>query len=92
MNTPLEKKFAEAAIEYRNAVQAVPQDGDVRIKLADALWDAGEFGKSAAEYVRAADLLETRDDVQVKAGKPAAVRRQVRRREGACREGAEGET
>ena len=23
-----EKKFAEAAIEYRNAVQAVPQDGD----------------------------------------------------------------
>ena len=63
-----QKKFAEAAIEYRNAVQAVPQDGDVRIKLADALWEAGELGKGAAEYVRAADLLETRDDVQVKAG------------------------
>ena len=44
-----QKKFAEAAIEYRNAVQAVPQDGDVRIKLADALWEAGELGKGAAD-------------------------------------------
>ncbi|HEX2493175.1 MAG TPA: tetratricopeptide repeat protein [Steroidobacter sp.] len=63
-----QKKFAEAAIEYRNAVQAVPQDGEVRLKLAEALWQAGELSKGAAEYVRAADLLETREDVQVKAG------------------------
>src|SRR5262245_54632508 len=30
-----QKKFAEAAIEYRNAVQAVPQDGEVRLRLAE---------------------------------------------------------
>jgi tetratricopeptide (TPR) repeat protein len=63
-----QKKFAEAAIEYRNAVQAMPQDGEIRIKLADALWQAGDVGRGAAEYVRAADLLVDRADVQVKAG------------------------
>ena len=40
-----EKKFAEAAIEYRNAVQAVPQDGAVRLRLAETLWDAGEYSQ-----------------------------------------------
>jgi tetratricopeptide (TPR) repeat protein len=63
-----QKKYAEAAIEYRNAVQAVPQDGEARIKLADTLWQAGDYAKGAAEYVRAADLLLDRPDVQVKAG------------------------
>ena len=63
-----QKKYPEAVIEYRNAVQAVPQDGQVRLKLAEALWQAGDRGKGAAEYVRAADLLLERDDVQLKAG------------------------
>jgi putative PEP-CTERM system TPR-repeat lipoprotein len=63
-----QKKYAEAVIEYRNAVQAVPKDGEVRLKLAEALWQAGDRSNGAAEYVRAADLLLERDDVQLKAG------------------------
>jgi tetratricopeptide (TPR) repeat protein len=60
-------KTDEAIIQYRNAVQAVPTDGPLRLKLADALWKT-DRRRAAGEYVRAADLLTDRVDVQLKAG------------------------
>lgn len=61
-------KLAEAILEYRNAVQADPQDGDARVQLADAYLKHGEPGAAVQEYVRAADLLPQRVDIQRRAG------------------------
>lgn len=61
-------KFAEAALEYRNAADLQPLDGGVRVKLADALLRSGDAGAGAGEYVRAADLLPDDRGVQMKAG------------------------
>jgi putative PEP-CTERM system TPR-repeat lipoprotein len=63
-----EGKGAEASVEYRNALEADAQDGEVRLKLAEAYAKAGEPGKAGLEYVRAADVLVDRPDIQVKAG------------------------
>ena len=52
-----ENKFAEASLEYRNALQAEPLDGDVRLKLADAYAKLGQGRQAAQEYIRAADVL-----------------------------------
>ena len=60
-------KFAEAVIEYRNAVQIEPRAGDVRLKLADAYMRQGDAAKALDEYVRAADVLPDAS-VQLKAG------------------------
>jgi len=61
-------KTAEGILELRNAVAADPKDGSVRLMLADA-WLANRDAASALpELVRAADLLPTRVDVQLKAG------------------------
>jgi tetratricopeptide (TPR) repeat protein len=61
-------KLSEAIIEYRNAVQADPVDGDARLKLADAYSTNRDMNNAAREYIRAADLLPNRVDVQLKAG------------------------
>jgi tetratricopeptide (TPR) repeat protein len=61
-------KRAEAVIEYRNAAQADPQDGEVLLKLADAYSAAGDHASAIREYLRASDLLTQRVDVQLKAG------------------------
>jgi tetratricopeptide (TPR) repeat protein len=61
-------RLAEAVIEYRNALQAVPQDGDIRLKLAEAYLKQGDGGNAAREYLMAADLLLDRADVQLTAG------------------------
>jgi tetratricopeptide (TPR) repeat protein len=61
-------KFAEAALEYRNAADLLPLDGAVRLKLADALLRSGNTSEGAGEYVRAADLLPDDVGVQMKAG------------------------
>jgi tetratricopeptide (TPR) repeat protein len=60
-------RLPEAIIEYRNSVQAVPNAGDARAKLAHAYAQSGDGGKALQEYVRAADLLPDDFDVQLKA-------------------------
>jgi tetratricopeptide (TPR) repeat protein len=52
-----EKKYPEAVIEYRNAVQQDPRFGEARFKLAEALRLSGDARGALREYVRAADLL-----------------------------------
>jgi tetratricopeptide (TPR) repeat protein len=63
-----QNRLPEAIIEYRNAVQVDPRDGDARLQLADAYLRRGELRLAAEEYVRAADLLVDRADVQRRAG------------------------
>lgn len=60
-------KYAEAVIEYRNALEKEPRAGDVRLKLADAYFKQGETTKGVQEYIRAADVV-TDTGVQLKAG------------------------
>src|SRR4051812_23401998 len=52
-----EKKFNEAIIEYRNAVQQDPTFGEARLKLAESYQEVGNVAGAYAEYIRAADLL-----------------------------------
>ena len=61
-------KTAEAVIEYRNAIQADPLDGELRLKLADLYANVGSMPLAVGEYIRAADLMLDRPDIQVKAG------------------------
>ena len=61
-------KLVEAAIEYQNALQADPRDGEVRLKLAETYAKVGDGRRAATEFVRAADVLLDRVDVQVRAG------------------------
>ena len=61
-------KFPEAILQYRNAVQADPLDGDARLKLAETYSKNHDGANAAREYVRAADVLTSRVDVQLKAG------------------------
>jgi tetratricopeptide (TPR) repeat protein len=63
-----EGKGAEASVEYRKAVQVDPQDGNLRLKLAEAYVKSGQGPLGALEFIRAADVLVDRVDVQVKAG------------------------
>src|SRR4051812_23077748 len=62
------KKYAEAVIEYRNAVQKNPQLGPVRLRLADAYSQLGDLPHAYGEYVRASDLMPNDNDAQLKAG------------------------
>ena len=64
-----QKKYKEAVVEYRNAVQKDPRHGEARYKLAQAYEELKDPSKALAEYVRAADLLPANKDAQLKAGK-----------------------
>src|SRR5262245_51044222 len=61
-----EKKFPEAIIQYRNAVQQDPRFGEARLKLAETYLQTGDAPAGFREYIRAADLLPDRADVQIK--------------------------
>lgn len=63
-----EKRYAEATLEYRRAVQADPKFGRARFKLAESLSANNELKEAYTEYVRAADLLPGDVDVQIRAG------------------------
>lgn len=56
-----QEQYAEAIIEYLNAVQIDPRFGEARAKLARAYLQIGDEGNALGEFVRAADLLP--DDV-----------------------------
>lgn len=62
------KKYAEAIIEYRRAVQADPRLGEARLQLAHAYASTGDGINALREYVRAADLLPDDVDAQQRAG------------------------
>ena len=60
-------QFNEAQVEYRNALKSDAKFGEARWKLAET-YDRMRNGRAAfREYVRAADLLPDRPDVQLKA-------------------------
>lgn len=62
------KKYLEAIVEYRRAVQVDPKYGEARYKLAEAYAANDEVRNALPEYVRAADLLPENTDLQIKAG------------------------
>src|SRR5262249_46830288 len=68
-------KLNEAVLEYRTAVANDPNSGDAHYKLAHAYMKRGDVREAYGEYVRAADLLPDRDDVQLNAGKLSLVAR-----------------
>src|SRR5688572_23689188 len=60
-------KYAEAVIEYRNAVRIDARFGEARHKLAKAYQRADNQRQAIREYLAAAELLPDRVDVQLDA-------------------------
>jgi putative PEP-CTERM system TPR-repeat lipoprotein len=63
-----QKKYPEAIVEYRNAVNIDPNFGAARRQLAEAYDLSGDAANAYREYVRAADLLPDDLEVQIKTG------------------------
>jgi len=61
-----QNKLREAVIEYRNAINVDGRYGDARYKLGDTYERLGDARNAYREFVRAADLLPDRDDVQLR--------------------------
>jgi tetratricopeptide (TPR) repeat protein len=61
------KQYAEAIVEFQNALRLDEHLGDARYKLASAYAAVGNPEAAFREYIRAADLLPTNAEVQVKA-------------------------
>ena len=61
-------KYAEAAVQYRNARAVEPGSADVRVKLAEAFLQSGNFGDALDEIVRGADMLPDDMALQLHAG------------------------
>jgi tetratricopeptide (TPR) repeat protein len=59
------KQYRAAADVYRVAVQIDPRNGETRLKLADALWQAQDWSAGALEGIRAADLLPGNPSAQL---------------------------
>jgi tetratricopeptide (TPR) repeat protein len=62
-----QKKYQEAVVEYRNALQADEMFGEARFKLAAAYAELGDARNAYRQYIRAADLLPDNLDAQMKA-------------------------
>jgi tetratricopeptide (TPR) repeat protein len=63
-----EKKYAQAIVEYRNALKQDPKFGDAHLKLTDVYIAAGDTRNAIVESVRAADALPNSVDAQMRAG------------------------
>ena len=61
-------KYRESILEYRSAIRYDSKFAEARLRLAEAYTRASDPQGAYREYVRAADLLPDRADVQVKAG------------------------
>jgi tetratricopeptide (TPR) repeat protein len=70
-----QKKYREATVEYRNAIQQDPQFIEARQKLADTYMELGDLRNGFQEYVRLADLQPNNADAQVKVGEMLLVGR-----------------
>src|SRR5215470_9595520 len=62
------KDFANAIVEYRNALQMDPMLGPARLKLGDVYAQISDGQNAYREYVRAADTMPENIDAQLKAG------------------------
>ena len=62
-----EKKYAEAIIQYRNAVATDERFGEARFKLATAYRQSGDLSAALREFVRAADLMPDNVNAQLRA-------------------------
>src|SRR5688572_29678585 len=62
-----QKRYNEAIVQYRNALEADARFGEARAKLGEAYIQVGEPVAALPEYVRAADLMPDNPDVQLKA-------------------------
>src|SRR5215204_1248365 len=63
-----QKKYAEAVVEYRNAIQLDPRYAEARARLAEMFTLTGQPLPALGEYVRAADLATGDAQAQIKAG------------------------
>jgi tetratricopeptide (TPR) repeat protein len=59
-------RYAEAAIEYRNALQYDARAAEVHVKLAEVLLRLDNYANALQEYVRAADLAPEDEALQLK--------------------------
>ena len=64
-----QKKYAEAVVEYRNAIQQDPKFGQARYKLAESYISLNKPADAYREYIRAADLMPDNVEAQVKAAR-----------------------
>ena len=70
------KKYNEAVVEYRNAIQQDPRFGEARFKLAEAYVQLGDAPNAYREFVRAADLRPDDMTAQIKATQMLLVARE----------------
>src|SRR5262245_568235 len=64
-----QKKYAEAIVDYRKAVQLDTRYGEAREKLALAYLQTGEKAGAAREFILAADLLPDDPKAQLNAAR-----------------------
>ena len=62
-----QKKYNEAAVQYRNALQQDARFGEARLKLAQTYEHLNDRTRAGAEYIRAADALPGDVAVQTRA-------------------------
>ena len=63
-----QKQYAEAILEYRNALKIDTKFGEARFKLAEAYAANNDMRNAYGEYIRAADLSPDNEDAQIKTG------------------------
>src|ERR1035437_4192087 len=63
-----QKQYAEAIVQYRNAVARDARFGEAHFKLAGAYAETGELNNALREYIRAADLMPNDVEAQLRAG------------------------
>lgn len=63
-----EKKYTEAILQYRNALQQDNRFGEARFKLAQSYEAIGDVPNAVREFIRAADALPDDATAQWKAG------------------------
>src|SRR5260221_7447633 len=63
-----QKKYAEAGIEYRNAIQQDARFGEAHFGLGETYANLGQGSDALREYVRAADLMPDHAAAQLRAG------------------------
>ncbi len=61
-------QYAEAILEYRNAIKIDTKFGDARFKLAESYAASNDMRNAYGEYIRAADLSPDNEDAQLKTG------------------------
>ena len=64
-----QKKYAEAIIEYKNAIKIDQQFGEAHLQLAKAYEETKDYARALKSYVRAADLMPENADVQLAAAR-----------------------